>query len=113
MVYGMTYDQFWYGDPWMARAYKEAFMIRQRLRNQEMWIQGAYICDAVGVALNNGFNKKKIEYLRTPLDFYPKTEAEKREEVREKKLKLIQQLSKISANFKNKQKGTDKDGNKS
>ena len=109
----MTYDQYWFGDPWMARAYREAFMLRQKKRNEEMWLQGAYIMNAVSAAIHNNFSNRKTEYLKEPLDIYPKTEAEKREEIRREKLKLVQQLSMISAQFKMKQKGTDQNGNKS
>ena len=111
MLYGMTYDQFWYGDPWMVKAYEQAYLLKQRKRNEEMWIQGAYFANAVGVALNNGFNKKKIDYLKKPLDIYPKTEAEEQEEIRQQKIRLIQQLSMMSAQFRLKQKGTDQNGN--
>ena len=112
LVYGMTYDQYWYGDPWMARAYREAFMLRQKKRNEEMWLQGAYIMNAVSTTIHNNFSNRKSDYLKEPLDIYPKTEAEKREEIRREKLKLVQQLSMISAQFKMKQKGTDQNGNK-
>lgn len=110
MVYGMTYDQYWYGDPWMTRAFEQAYLLRQRKRNEEMWIQGAYVAHAMGVAIHNAFEKRKIDYLKSPLDIYPKSEAEKQEEIRTEKLKLVQQLSMISANFKAKQKGTDQNG---
>lgn len=112
IVYGMTYDQYWFGDPWMAKAYREAFMLRQKKRNEEMWLQGAYIMNAVSTAIHNNFSNRKSDYLKEPLDIYPKTEAEKREEIRREKLKLVQQLSMISAQFKMKQKGTDQNGNK-
>ena len=110
MLYGMTYEQFWYGDPWMVRAFEQAYRLKQRKRNEEMWIQGAYIANAVSVALNNGFSKKKIDYLKAPLDIYPKTEAEEQEELRQQKIQLIRQLSLMSASFKQKQKGTDEHG---
>ena len=111
MLYGMTYEQFWYGDPWMVKAYQQAFLLKQRKRNEEMWIQGAYIANAVSVALNNGFNKRKIDYMKSPLDIYPKTEAEKQEEIRQERADLVRKLSMLSAKYKTKQKGTDQNGN--
>lgn len=112
MFYGMTYEQFWYDDPWMVREFKQTFLLRQRKRNEEMWIQGAYIANAVTVAIINTFGSKKTNYLNAPIDIYPKSESEKQEEIREERLKLVQRLSLISANFKQKQKGTDQNGNK-
>lgn len=94
----------------MVEAYPDYYLLSQRKRNEEMWIQGAYIANAVSVALNNGFNKHKIDYLKKPLDIYPKTAAEEQEEIRQTRLRLVQQLSLISAQFKKSQKGTDQHG---
>ena len=93
MAYGMTYEQFWYGDPWMAMAYVQAYLVKQKLRNEEMWIQGAYISNAVSVAIANTFGKKRTDYMNKPLDVYPKTDAEEREEARKQTLKLIEMLN--------------------
>ena len=110
MLYGMTYEQFWYGDPWMAPAFRQYFLLKQKKRNEEMWIQGAYIANAVSVSINNAFSKHRTDYLKAPLDIYPKTDAEEQEEIRQTRLKLVQQLSLISAQFKQSQKGTDQHG---
>lgn len=110
MLYGMTYADYWHGDPWMVVAYREAYMLKQRKKNEEMWIQGAYIANAVSVSINNSFSKRKIDYMKQPLDIYPKTKAEMQEEARQEKLKLIRQLSIMASKFKNKLKGTDENG---
>lgn len=96
----------------MAKAYREAFILIQRRRNEEMWIQGAYIANAVSVALNNGFNKRKTEYLKEPFDLYPKTEAEERDEIRKERQKLVENLTKFAVHAKQQKKGTDQNGNK-
>ena len=110
MMYGMSYQDFWYGDPWMVRAYREAFLLKQRKRNEEMWIQGAYIANAVSVALNNGFNKRKIDYMKEPFDIFPKTEAEERDEIRKERQKIVKNLTKLAALSKQSKKGTDQNG---
>lgn len=112
MVYGMSYEQYWYGDPWMVKAYEQAFMLRQRKRNEEMWIQGAYIANAVSVSIANAFDKRKHEYLKAPFDIYPKTAAEEQEEIRQERIKLVQTLSMFAKRHKQKQqqKGTDEHG---
>ena len=107
MLYGMTYEQFWYGDPWMVVAYEQAYMLRQRKTNEQMWIMGAYVANAVATALNNGFSKHKIDYMKAPLDIYPKTNVEEQEEIRQERQKLVQSLSMLAVKFKQKQKGTD------
>ena len=106
----MTYEQYWHGDPWMVVAYREAFILKQRKRNEELWLQGAYVAEAVSVAIHNSFEKNKVKYRESPLDIYPKTYAEKQEEIRKERQKVVQQLSILSAQFKIKQKGTDLDG---
>ena len=108
MAYGMTYEQFWQGDPWMVKAFEQAHLLKQRMRNEQMWIQGAYIANAVTVAINNCLSKHKIDYLKKPLDIYPKTEAEEREEVRKEKLQVIAYFNALKANM-NAKKGTDQD----
>lgn len=96
MLYGMTYEQFWNGDPWMAKAYKEKHNLERRQRNEEMWVNGMYQLSALGVALHNAFDKNKIQYLNKPFDIFPKSEAEKEAEKREERQKLIDWLSRLT-----------------
>lgn len=77
----MTYDDFWHGDVNMVRAYRKAQEFRDRRRNQELWLQGMYvyeaICDVAPVL--HAFAKKGTKpepYAKEP---YPITEAEIRE----------------------------------
>ena len=51
MAYGMSYEQFWYEDPWMVRAFAQTFLLKQKLRNEYAWIQGAYIANAFASVL--------------------------------------------------------------
>ena len=90
----------------MAKTFQQAYLLRQRKRNEEMWIQGAYVANAVATALNNAFSKRKIDYMKAPLDIYPKSYAEEQEEIRQERIKLVKQLSMLAAKF-NKKKGTD------
>ena len=96
MLYGMTYDQFWFGDPWMAKAYKEMHNLKRKQRNEEMWVNGMYQLTALNVALHNAFDKHKIEYLKKPLDIFPKSEAEVGAEKRQERQKLIDWLSRLT-----------------
>jgi len=93
MLYGMTYEQFWYGDPWMARAYKEMHNLKRKERNEEMWVNGMYQLSALSVALHNAFDKNKINYMKEPLNIFPKSEAEKEAEKRDERQKLIDWLN--------------------
>lgn len=44
---GMTYCQFWQQDCTLVVAYRKAEELRQRRKNQELWLQGRYIYDAL------------------------------------------------------------------
>lgn len=43
----MTYDQYWNDDCTLVKYYREAEEIRKERKNQELWLQGMYIYDAV------------------------------------------------------------------
>ena len=112
MAYGMTYEQYWYGDPWMTRAYAQAYLLKRKIENENMWIMGAYVTNAFSTVLANSFGKKKTDYLKKPLDFFPKTEAEQKAEIREERRKLINRLNGMMKAFNRKHKntGSDSDG---
>ena len=112
ITYGMTYDQYWYGDPWMVRAYAQSYLLKRKIENENMWILGSYVANAFGVVLANTFGKKKVKYLEKPMDLFPKTEAEEQNEIREERRKLIATLNGFikSAARKKKNTGSDQDG---
>lgn len=74
---GMTYDQFWHGDPMLTKYYRKADDMRQDRLNQELWLNGLYIYNAVGALapILNAFSKQTHanSYLEQPL---PRTQAE-------------------------------------
>lgn len=94
----MTYEQFWYHDPHLVRAYAKAEEMRIRKRNEELYLQGRYVYEAIGAfaEILPAFPKKgaKIHpYLDAP---YPLTEAElqvrKEQEQKEKMENLKQRM---------------------
>lgn len=95
MSLGMSYDDFWHGDVSMVVAYRKAHELRERRRNQELWLQGMYfyeaLCDASPLfrfSMKKGTVKPE-PYVKEP---YPITAAEVREreerKVREKEVRL-------------------------
>ena len=96
MTYGMSYEDYWYGDPWQMKAYKDAYDLRNRQQNTMMWLNGIYYTHAVSVSLANAFRKKgspPVKYLEKPLDVFPKTELEEAAEQEKKQKELILKLS--------------------
>lgn len=68
---GMSYELYWYGEPNLVKAYREADEMRVDRMNYEAWLQGLYVYQAVG-ALYPVFNpfskqKKAEEYLKEPI----------------------------------------------
>ena len=110
IAYGMTYEQFWYGDPWMVRAYAQSYLLKRKIENENAWIQGAYIANAVTVSIANTFGKKKVDYIKQPMDIFPKTEAEKQSEIREERRKLINWLNGMKKLSAKKNTGSESDG---
>ena len=112
IVYGMTYEQFWFGDPNMVVAYREAHLLKRKMRNEELWINGLYNYNGFGAVVSTAFGKHREEYVKKPFDIFPKTETEKQLEIREERRKLIAWLNgkrKAIANRK-KDTGSESDG---
>lgn len=70
MAIGMTYEQYWYGDPLMARAFFEADKLRQERENEIAWLHGAYFLRALDTIVGNIFRKtgsQLAEYPQKPI----------------------------------------------
>ena len=44
---GMTPEQYWDGDSELAKFYRKAEEIRTERKNQELWLQGMYVYEAI------------------------------------------------------------------
>lgn len=78
MSIGMSYDDFWNGDVAMVRAYRKAQEFRDRRRNQELWLQGMYVYEAICDVspILHAFAKKGTKPAPYPAEPYAITEAE-------------------------------------
>ncbi len=86
LAIGMSYAEYWEGDPKLTQYYRRAYQIRQEEINNNAWLQGMYVYDAISTALHNalrGKNSKAREYAKQPYEFNKKekTEQEKIKEV--------------------------------
>ena len=74
---GMTWTQFWLDEPELAIAYRKAEAIRKRRKNEELWLEGVYMAEALSATVGNMFAKgQKHQY---PSEPFPLTEEEQRE----------------------------------
>lgn len=83
LAMGMTYDEFWRGDPTLVRDYRKAADMKRHEKNYELWMQGRYIFEALRCApLMVGFPDKGYKVpsgAGYPEQPYPLTEKEVRE----------------------------------
>ena len=47
LAIGMTPEQYWDGDPTLVKYYRKAAEIKKESRNEELWLQGMYIYEAL------------------------------------------------------------------
>lgn len=76
----MSVKEFWEDDPELFWAYRFSYIQKikqdQEINNTNMWLQGAYIYEAVSVALSNAFSKTKSTYSKEPYDLYSTKETQ-------------------------------------
>jgi hypothetical protein len=87
LAIGMSSAEYWVGDCSLTRYYRKAYKLKQEEINNNAWLQGLYIYDAVTTALHNalrGKNTKAREYAKQPYNYEKneeKSEYEKAKEV--------------------------------
>lgn len=104
----MSNKEFWEEDPDLFWAYRFSYINRKREEAKEIeyvaWLNGAYINDAVSVAINNCFNKQKLDY---PLKPYSEMKAE--DSIENEVIKIQNRIAKVQAIFKEKEKNERKE----
>lgn len=103
MLYGMSYDEFWYGKPELAKYYREKHKLEIEQTNQQLWLQGLYIYDALAVVMSNAFSKRKDKYIEKPFDLFPPTEEEKEAKAEQIRLAMYEKLNAFKAEFEKRQ----------
>mgnify|MGYP004546138329 CR=1 FL=1 len=120
----MTHDQFWNQDVELVKFYQEADKIRCERRNYELWMQGAYIYEAIldaSPVLRFSFSKKPIKAepyrdkpfaLKTGKQEKQETETKEitREEKQDRKARQMMEMFMLSFNKKFEKKGGEGNG---
>lgn len=94
MLYGLSYEDFWYGDPFKAKYQMEVYKLRLKEKDEIMWEQGMYIYEAILQCspILHPFSKaqKPLPYTEMPhlsqLDV-EQSEKEKQQEIENERLK--------------------------
>jgi hypothetical protein len=92
---GMSYEQFWYGDPTMTKYYLKAYQQKEKREAEKakwiMWEQGLYIyeaiCDVSPILRAFSKSTKPLPYPKEPWGL-DKSQEEKDKELQEKKKEL-------------------------
>ena len=85
MSMGMTYDEFWFGEPERAKAYRKAHELKKKQLNEQLWLQGMYfyeaICDVAPILVSYPSKNAKVH----PFSSEPYALTKKEQEERERK----------------------------
>lgn len=82
----MTYEQYWCGDPLMVRAFYKAEKIRQMQMDNQAWLTGLYVKNALESTVCNMLSGKTAEKAKYPSQpfMYEQKEKEHDDAEREK-----------------------------
>lgn len=100
LAIGMTYDEYWHGDPSLARAYRKAYAMRRDERNWELWMQGMYVYTALlcVAPVMRAFTKGHVEPGKYPDEPFPITEQQARDqEVARQKANFDKMIAEMNA----------------
>ncbi len=94
MSYGMSYDEYWHGEAYRAKYYRDAYELQIKHKDEEFWMQGMYIYDALCRVspILHAFSKSGTKPLPYPDKPYmsnvvfEKTEEEKEKEIENARL---------------------------
>ena len=106
---GMTPEQYWDGDPSLAKYYRKAHELQRKRKNEDLWLQGMYIYEALCDVspIMNGFAKKGTKphpYTDRPYSITSEDRKEERkikeQRDREKaKQYMLSKMAKINKTF--------------
>lgn len=119
MSYGMSYDEYWHGDAYVAKFYREAFELNNRHRDEEFWMQGMYVYDAICrvAPILHAFSKSGTKPLPYPEKPYmaqmdnhktPEEKAQEEENARLVARLHFEQWARMTAERFNKQENIDR-----
>lgn len=55
---GISYDEFWTLNPRKLKVLVEGYKLRRKIEDEQAWLLGGYVFQAVSTSLGNAFKKK-------------------------------------------------------
>ena len=114
MSLGMSYHDYWDGDSSMVKYYRESNEMQREQRNTELWLQAAYIYEALldVSPVFNALSKKKtpLPYRSEPIPITRSGSKQSEEQKKQKQLEngkeaMRAMMAAINAQFKKNQEG--------
>lgn len=112
MAIGMTYEQYWYDDPLLVRAFYKAHIMKRQMAEYDAWLQGAYMKAAIESSICNAFIKKGTSPNKYPeppeikpvddddSDKYDEVKREEQEDQEALRAKIyMDQMMRVGANW--------------
>ena len=92
---GMSHEDYWNGDPYLAVAYRRAELFKQDLENSNFWWQGVYFRQAMTSALSSSLPwfKRPVNYPKEPYRIAPMTKEEEAEQKQKEIEKAVRSLT--------------------
>lgn len=96
MSYGMSFDEYWYGDSYLVKFYRESYKLKLKQEDRYMWKLGGYVyevlCDVSPIL--HAFSKKgtkPLPYREKPMSDEDETlmsEKEKQQAIENERLRF-------------------------
>ena len=69
LTMGVPYELFWHLNPKKIKAFEEAYKLKRKVEDEQMWLMGMYVNNAVSVAIDHALNgrKAKSKYFEKPI----------------------------------------------
>lgn len=86
----MTWKQFWHDDPQICTWYRAADDLRKKRMNEQLWLSGIYVAEALTSTVGNMFSKnREYKYPELPLPITKIELQEKRDKEKKEKMERI------------------------
>lgn len=93
LTLGMSYEEYWFYDPYLLVNYIEADEIKTRRFNEKLWLQGLYNHIALNTSLSNAFSKNS--HAKYPESPFPITKQEQEEMERKRVERIVRKLDSL------------------
>lgn len=100
---GMSWDDYWYGDYRKLPYFRKAYALKREEINQQLWLEGFYILQAIGTALSDEVTYPEEPFALT--DEAAKSQEERRRQIEIDNARAYMETAMHNINLKRRQGG--------